>query len=173
MEICRTLALLILQSEDDAEALALTIQSAVGKLTGNPNTAEVKSYDRATFTQAKKDATGFDMLVVDSQLVTRSHSGYEWDNLVNQAKNGYNCFHADDDVLQEKLMAAIQVASTSDETVSAFQEYINEQCYMKNLIYVDGFGAAASWVGNTIHATGAKNCLNLGALTYDWNASGK
>ncbi len=164
---------IILQSEDDAEALALTIQSAVGKLTGNPNTIVVNGFDRATFTQAKKDATGFDLMVVDSQLVTRSHSGYEWDNLVNQAKNGYNCFHADDDVLQEKLMDAIQVATTSDETVSAFQEYINEQCYMKNLIYVEGFGATASWIGNTIHATGAKNALNLGALTYDWNASGK
>lgn len=164
---------IILQKEDDAEALALTIQSAVGKLTGNPNTVEVKSFDRATFTQAKKDAAGFDMMIVDSQLVTRSHSGYEWDNLVNQTKNGYNIFHTDDNVLQEKLMAAIKVATTSDETVSAFQDYINEQCYMKNLIYVEGYGASASWVGNLTHAIGAKSCLNLGALTYDWNASGK
>ena len=164
---------LMFQNEDDANSLGLTIQSMVGSLTGNPNTVELLAYDRATFTQAKKDDTAFDMLIVDSQLVTRSHSGYEWDNLVNQAKLGFNIFQADDDVLQEKLMDAIQVSTTSDETVSAFQEYINEKCYMKNLIYVDGFGAAASWIGNETHATGAKSCLNLGALTYDWSASGK
>ena len=164
---------IILQNEADASALALSVQSDIGVLTGNPTCVSIEPYDRATFTQARKDASTFDMVIIDSQLVTRSHSGYEWDNLVNQAKNGYNTFHADDAVLQEKLMDAIQVATTSDETVSAFQEYINEQCYMKNLIYADGYGAAASWIGNLVHATGAKNCLNLGALTYDWNASGK
>lgn len=113
------------------------------------------------------------MLVVDSQLVTRSHSGYEWDNLCNEDKNGYNVFHADDATLQEKLMDAIQVATTSDETVSAFEQYVEDQCYIKNLIYADAFGAASSWIGNLGYATGAKSCLNLGALTYDWNASGK
>lgn len=164
---------IILQNEDDAKAIALSVQSDIGALTGNPTCVEIVGYDRATFTQAKKDATAFDMVIIDSQIVTRSHSGYEWDNLVNEDKNGYNIFHADDAVLQEKLMDAIQVATTSDTTVSAFQDYINEQCYMKNLIYADGFCAAASWVGNLNHATGAKSCLNLGALTYDWNASGK
>ena len=164
---------IILQNEDDANALALSIQSDIGALTGNPTCLSIESYDRGTFTQAKKDASTFDLVIIDSQIVTRSHSGYEWDNLVNEAKNGYNIFHADDDVLTEKMMAAVQVATTSDETVSDFQDYINEQCYMKNLIYVDAYGAAASWIGNLGSATGAKSCLNLGALTYDWSASGK
>jgi ABC-type transport system substrate-binding protein len=164
---------LILQNEDDANAVALSIQSDIGTLTGNPTCVEIIPYDRATFTQSKKDASTYDMLIVDSQLVTRSHSGYEWDNLVNQDKNGYNIFHTDDATLQEKLMDAVQVSTTSDATVTAFQDYINEQCYMKNLIYADGYGAAASWIGNLDKATGAKSCLNLGALTYDWNASGK
>lgn len=164
---------IMLQAEDQAEALALYIQSAVGALTGNPTTVEVLSYDRATFNSAKKDATAFEMYIVDSQLITRSHSGFEWDSLLNQDKNGYNCFHADDSVLQEKLMDAILVSTTSDETVSAFQDYVDEQCYMKNLIYADAYGACASWIGNTLHAAGAKSCLNLGALTYDWANSGK
>lgn len=164
---------LILQNEDDANAIALSVQSDIGALTGNPLCVEITSYDRATFTAAKKDASAFDMLVVDSQLVTRSHSGYEWDNLCNEDKNGYNVFHADDAALQEKLMDAIQVATTSDETVSAFEQYVEDQCYIKNLIYADAFGAASSWIGNLGYATGAKSCLNLGALTYDWNASGK
>lgn len=164
---------IMLQAEDQAEALALYIQSAVGALTGNPTTVEVLAYDRATFNSAKKDATAFEMYIVDSQLITRSHSGFEWDSLLNQDKNGYNCFHADDSVLQEKLMDAILVSTTSDETVSAFQDYVDEQCYMKNLIYADAYGACASWIGNTLHAAGAKSCLNLGALTYDWANSGK
>lgn len=164
---------IMLQAEDQAEALALYIQSAVGALTGNPTTVEILAYDRATFNSAKKDATAFEMYIVDSQLITRSHSGFEWDSLLNQDKNGYNCFHADDSVLQEKLMDAILVSTTSDETVSAFQDYVDEQCYMKNLIYADAYGACASWIGNTLHAAGAKSCLNLGALTYDWANSGK
>ena len=164
---------LILQNEDDANSLALSVQSDIGELTGNPTCVEIIPYDRATFTQAKKDATAFDMVIIDSQIVTRSHSGYEWDGQVNQDKNGFNIFHADDAVLQQKLMDAIQVSTTSDKTVSAFEEYVEEQCYIKNLIYADGFGAAASWIGNLDFATGAKSCLNLGALSYDWNASGK
>lgn len=164
---------IMLQNEDDANALALTVQSDIGQLTGNPTTLEISALDRATFAQAKKDPTAFDLYIVDSQLITRSHSGFEWDSLLNQAKNGYNCFHTDDPVLQEKLMAAITTTTTSDETVTDFEQYIVDQAYMKNLIYADGFGACASWIGNTIHASGAKSCLNLGALTYDWANSGK
>ena len=164
---------ILLQNEDTTNNLALSIQSDVGQLTGNPNTVVISALDRGTFNQAKKDPTAFDLYIVDSQLVTRSHSGFEWDSLVNQAKNKYNCFHADDAVLQEKLMDAIQMDTTSAETVTAFEQYIVDQAYMKNLIYADGYGACASWIGNTLHATGAKNCLNLGALTYDWANSGK
>lgn len=164
---------ILLQNEDAANNLALSIQADVGQLTGNPNTITISALDRGTFNQAKKDATAFDLYIVDSQLVTRSHSGFEWDSLVNQAKNKYNCFMADDAVLQEKLMAAIQTTTTSAETVTAFEQYIVDQAYMKNLIYADGYGACASWIGNTLHATGAKSCLQLGALTYDWANSGK
>lgn len=164
---------IMLQAEEAAENLALSIQSDVGQLTGNPTTVVISSLDRGTFTQAKKDATSYDMFIVDSQLVTRSHSGYEWDSLLNTDKNGYNCFHSDDATLQEKLMAAIQNSTTGAETVTDFEQYVMDQAYMKNLIYADAYGACASWIGNTLHATGAKNCLNLGALTYDWANSGK
>ena len=164
---------ILLQNEDTTNALALSVQADVGQLTGNPNTVTISALDRGTFNTAKKDPTAFDIYVVDSQLVTRSHSGFEWDSLVNQAKNKYNCFFAEDDVLQEKLMAAIENKTTSAETVTAFEQYIMDQAYMKNLIYADGYGACASWIGNTLHATGAKNCLNLGALSYDWANSGK
>lgn len=164
---------IMLQAEDAAENMALSIQADVGQLTGNPNTVTISSLDRGTFTASKKDATAYDMYIIDSQLVTRSHSGYEWDSLLNTDKNGYNCFHSDDEVLQEKLMAAIDNKTTSDETVADFEQYVMDQAYMKNLIYADAYGACASWIGNTLHATGAKNCLNLGALTYDWANSGK
>lgn len=46
---------IILQNEDDANAIALSVQSDVGALTGNPLCVEITSYDRATFTAAKKD----------------------------------------------------------------------------------------------------------------------
>lgn len=164
---------ILLQNEDTTNDLALSIQADVGALTGNPTTVAIEALDRGTFNTAKRDAAAFDLYIVDSQLVNRSHSGFEWDSLVNERKNGFNCFHAEDNVLQEKLMAAIQVATTSDETVTAFEQYIIDQAYMKNLIYADSYGAAASWVGNLGYSCGAKNCLNLGALTYDWNASGK
>lgn len=164
---------LLLQNEDEANAMALSIQSDIAALTGNPNTVTISALDRATFTQAKQDPTQFDLYIVDSQLVTRSHSGYEWNNLVNENKIGYNCFHVTDDELQSKLMDAIQTATTSDATVKAFQDYIDEQCYMKNLCWVNAFGAAASWIGDLDHATGAKSCLCLGALSYDWANSGK
>ncbi len=164
---------IMFQNEENPEALALSIQAAASVLTGNPTCVELVAYDRGTFTQAKKDATAYEMLIVDSQLVNRSHSGYEWGNLVYTAKLGYNCFQVEDEVLQEKLMDAILTSTTSDETVAAFQDYVDEQCYMKNLVYVDDFGAAASWIGNLGRAIGSKCCLNLGALEYDWNASGK
>ncbi len=164
---------ILLQNEATTNALALSIQADVGQLTGNPNTVTISALDRGTFNTAKKDPTAFDLYIVDSQLVTRSHSGFEWDSLVNEAKNKYNCFFAEDNVLQEKLMAAIGSKTTNAETVTAFEQYVMDQAYMKNLIYADAYGACASWIGNTIHATGAKSCLQLGALTYDWANSGK
>lgn len=164
---------LLLQSEDIAEGVASAIQYYVGELTGNPSTVEIMGYDRATTTQMKADATAYDLFIVNGQLVTRITSCYDWDSVANYAKSGWTIFHEEDNALQEKLLAAIEVETHSDETVYDFQAYVKDQCYHKNLIYANEYGAAASWIGNEDAHIGSKGCLNLGALSYDWNASGK
>lgn len=164
---------LLMQNEDIASATATAIQEAVGELTGNPLCVEILTYDRASFTEAKKTADAFDLLIQNGQIVTRTYSGYEWDAQANADKNGFDIFHSGDDKLQSLLMEAISVDTHSDETVAAYQAYLNEQCYIKNLFTTNQYGGAASWIGNLDHAAGAKDCLNVGALSYDWNASGK
>lgn len=164
---------LMYQNEDIADSTAVAIQNYVGTLTGNPNAVELVSYDRATFTASKKDPAASDMVIVNGQLVTRSESCYNWNDVSNTKNNGFNIFHDDTGAIDEVLMPAITIDTHNADTVRAFQQFIDDNCYLKNLFYANEYGACADWIGNTEHATGAKSCLNLGALTYDWAQSGK
>ena len=161
------------QGEKIASNTALAVQSYIGELTGNPNCVEIISYDRATFNTIKTDPTSFDMIIINSQICTRTHSCYEWDSYINTPTLGYNIFHVNDDKLQELLMVAIDTNKTNDAAISAFQAYLDDQCYFKNLFIGDDYGATASWIGNLDYVVGQRQGINLGALTYDGNASGK
>lgn len=164
---------LMYQNEDIADSTAVAIQNYVGSLTGNPNAVELVSYDRGTFTASKKDPTASDMVIVNGQLVTRTESCYNWNDVSNTKNNGYNIFHDDTGAIDEVLLPAITIDTHNDDTVRAFQQFIDDNCYLKNLFYANEYGACRDWVGNLDHAIGAKSCLNLGALSYNWAASGK
>ncbi|MBE6016572.1 MAG: ABC transporter substrate-binding protein [Lachnospiraceae bacterium] len=164
---------LLYQNEDTAEATALTIQNFIGILTGNPNCVTLTSYDRGTYTSTKKSPDTFDITIVNGQLTTRTTSCYNWNDVSNTKVQGYNIFHDYTGEIDKYIEPVMAEETHNDDTVRAFQQFIDDNCYLKCLFYEVSYGAAAGWIHNTGAAIGAKGFLNIGALTYDWANSGK
>ena len=164
---------LLYQNGDLDAATCLAIQSNIGQLTGNPNTVEIKGLDRGTVKEARANATEFDMYLMNGQVVTRSTCSYEWVSYCSNSRSGYNIFHTDDTQLEQLMLNAINLETTSDKAFQEFHDYIDDNCMAKSLFFANAYGAAASWIGDLEWSVGGKNHLNVGAFTYDWNASGK
>ena len=164
---------LLYQAEDVVEATALAIQNFIGILTGNPNCVTLTSYDRGTYTSEKKNSDTFDITIVNGQLTTRTHSTYNWNAECNTNVNGYNIFHDNSGAIDKVIEPVMAMETHSDETVKAFQDFIDENCYFKALFCEIAYGACANWIHNTGAVTGAKGMLNIGGITYDWANSGK
>mgnify|MGYP006988868081 CR=1 FL=1 len=115
----------------------------------------------------------FDITIVNGQLTTRTHSTYNWNAECNTNVNGYNIFHDNSGAIDKVIEPVMAMETHSDETVKAFQDFIDENCYFKALFCEIAYGACANWIHNTGAVTGAKGMLNIGGITYDWANSGK
>lgn len=152
---------------------AQAVQSYIGTLLGNSTAVELMPFDRGTFNTQLKDSASYDMCLLNCQTTSRTVSTYNWSYFYDLRKNSSEPSHSDDDKLQELLVAAVLSTTHSDETVNAFERYIEEQAYVRNLIMGDGEIVAASWIGNLEHSLGAKATIAFGNLDIDWAASGK
>lgn len=90
-------------------------------------TVELTPADQALFNAYKYDDTQWD-LIVDTKGVDFITAG--WENVFDSRafENGSACF-THDDTLQELLMAASNVETSSPETIDAFHDYLKEQAY--------------------------------------------
>jgi hypothetical protein len=166
---------LLTQSGSTMGKAAEAIQAYIVELTGNPNCVEILSFDRATYNDMWLDEKAFDLMLMYSQSITRTYCTYSWNSWVNAAKlaNKNDAFHSGDAKVQELLNAAINVNTHSDASVDAFQQYMNEQAYVKNLICGSVYIVGKGWIGGLEKSVGPKNALAVMALNYDWSASGK
>jgi len=166
---------LLVVSDGAMGKAAQAIQAYVGALTGNQNTVELLSYDRATYNDLWLDPAAFDIVLLYTQSTTRTYSTYAWNSYANAAKisSGDDVWHSGDQKVQTLLNAAIAEDTHNDTTVAAFQDYVNTQAYMKNLVCGRVYVVGANWIKGLDYCLGAKNALNVTALDYDWVNSGK
>jgi ABC-type transport system substrate-binding protein len=148
------------------------IQAYVVDLIGNPNCLEIASYDQAQFEALWLDPTEFDLLVIYTQTISRTYCTYQWNNYANAKKlaNGFNLWYDTSDEVQSLIEAAIGEDTHSDATVSAFQQYIDDNALLKNLICGEIYAVAESWVKDI--KIGPKQCFPVCGFEYDWNAKG-
>lgn len=117
-------------------------------------TVNLMPCDQALFNSYKYDDTKWDM-IVDSKA-SSDYVTAVWENVFDTRafENGSACF-THDDHLQELLMTAANVETTSEEALNEFHEYLKEQAYAIGMfwnytyyvaqdgitdIFQDGFG---------------------------------
>ncbi|MDR1573773.1 MAG: ABC transporter substrate-binding protein [Clostridiales Family XIII bacterium] len=151
------------------------VQSYIVALVGNPNCVEMLSYDRPVYEPMWEQADAFDLLLIYAQTISRISSAYTWNRNANakSTMSGNDLWHANDAKAQELLNEAIGVDTHSDRTVAAFQAYINEKAYMKNLICGETYIVGAGWISGLDNCAGYKDALALLVLDYDWSRSGR
>lgn len=166
---------LLTQTDATMQKATEAILNYIVALVGNPTCCEMISYDMATYTEMWKDETAFEICVLNSQSFARSYSTYAWNSFGNTLKTIHhqNIWFDDSDELQSLLNAALNVKTHSDKTVLAYQEYINENVLLKNLIGGTLYGVAASWIDDLDKVVGPKAAIAVCALSYDWAAAGK
>ena len=162
---------LLTQSDGTMQKAAQTLQSFIISLVGNANCCELLSYDRATYNQMWLDPTAFDIMLLYTQSINRTYCTYGWNSYANASKNvnGSDVFFDNSDELQSLVNDVISEDTHSDETVLAFQRYINEKAYLKNLCCGNIFIVGRSWISNLEKSVGPKGAIALCGLTYDWS----
>lgn len=160
---------ILIMNRPSMQKAAEAVQAYIVNLVGNQNCVEIISYDQSTYEEMYLDPNEFDLMISYIQT-NRTYATYAWNNLANKAKttNGSTIFFDDSDEMLDILRAAISEETHSDATVSAFQDYINENAYMKALICGNVYVVAANWVESL--QMGPKNCVALCGLEYDWAA---
>lgn len=166
---------LLVQSDSAYVKAAEAIQLYIVSLIGNQNCVEILSYDRASFKTMYSDPTAFDLLLLNCQSSQRAYTAYNWNLWVNAKKllHGDDIFNSGDQKLQTLLEAAVGEETHSDKSVLAFNDYLNEQAYIKNLVCGNTYLISASWISGLERGMGAKNAIALCALEYDWSQAGK
>ncbi|HHU23293.1 MAG TPA: ABC transporter substrate-binding protein [Clostridiales bacterium] len=166
---------LLTQSGPTTGKIAEAVQAYIVTLVDNPTCVEILSFDRGTYNSMWMDENAFDILLIYGQTANRTYCTYAWNSYANAAKLQHknDVWHSGDEKVQELLNAAISVKTHSDETVSDFQQYINDQAYIKNLMCGDVYVVGKSWIGGLEDCIGPKDCLAIMALDYDWSKSDK
>lgn len=157
---------LIHMNTDQMQKYAQVVQAALIKLTGNNNVCSLTSYDSATYKSMMDDPKNFDMEIYNT-LSNKSYISYNW-NLAfngNDRTSGNDMAFSGDTKLWDLCKTAVATLEPADCT--AFQDYLDEQCYFVN--YICG---PAYWVGSDIvskWALGAKNSIAITAMNFDWS----
>ncbi len=157
---------LITMSTDAMSKYAQVVQAALIELTGNEDVCTITTYDSATYSTMRNDPENFDLAILNS-MSNKAYVIYNW----SQNYNGYDRTTGDDvsfsgDTELWDLCIALQ-NDLNDETATAFQDYLDEQCYFVN--YICG---PAYWVGSELVETwvlGAKNSVAVCAMEFDWS----
>lgn len=165
---------LMVQNGSEMSKVAQSIQAYVGALVGNPTCVEIISYDRGSYNSALADPSAYDMVLLAPQSATRAVCTYNWSYYWDLRKNEAEPCHSGDEKLQELLVEAAMSTTHSDATVAAFQQYLNDQCYVKALVCGDSYVVARSWISGLVNgkACGVKNGPNIGELEFDWANAG-
>jgi ABC-type transport system substrate-binding protein len=148
---------------------AEAIQAYVVELIGNPTCVEILSYDQAQYNSLRLDPTQFDLLVNYTQSINRSYCTFAWNNYANTKKNvNGNLFFDRSEKGQSLLEAAISEDTHSDATVDAYQQYVNENAFLKSLVCGNVYVAGESWIKNI--KIGPSVSLDICGMEYDWSA---
>ena len=115
---------LLYQNSTTATAGLTVLQAYLAEL---GITVELTPADQALFNSYKYDDTKWDM-IADSKGVDYITAG--WENVFDARafENGSACF-THDDKLQELLIAASNVETSTPETIEAFHDYLKDQAY--------------------------------------------
>jgi len=148
------------------EKMAEIMQTYILKLGIN---CEISSLDSVTRKTIRNSREGWDLAIAGTTCYDL-YVADMWDMQFNAAKSatGSAGGWVFDDHLQELLIAATSPATHSIETVNAFQDYMNEQCYAIGLCIGEYHLACANWV--TDLKTGVYNEISPLSCTYDWSA---
>ena len=157
---------LIYMNTDVMQKYAQVVQAALIELSGNDNICALTSYDSATYTTMRADPNNFDMCILNS-MSNKTYVSYNW----NLNYNGYDRTDGNDISFSgdSKLWDLCQTAceTLEEDDCTAFQDYLDEQCYFVN--YICG---PAYWVGSNIvtkWVLGAKNSIAICAMNFDWS----
>lgn len=147
------------------QKVAQAMQSYILQLGVN---CEVAAYDSVTRKTIRNSTEGWDIsiaksTVTDQYLVSTIDMQFNRDKSATLA-GGW----VDDDTLQELLLAACDADTHSVETVSAFEQYVKEQCYALGVCVDYVYLASDTWI--TDLATGPYDMVAPCACTYDWSA---
>lgn len=162
---------LICMSTDAMSKYAQVIQAAMIKLTGNNDCCAITQYDSATYATMRGNPEKFDLAIMNS-MSNKSYITYMWYVYFNgyaSSKQNDLCFTGDSH-LWDLCIEARQVDTFGDDTVSAFQDYMDENCYFVNYICGPSYWAGSNLITN--YVIGPKNSAALGAMSYDWSLKG-
>jgi ABC-type transport system substrate-binding protein len=145
------------------------VQAYIAELVGNETCCEILNYDQSTYNTLYEDPTAFDVYI-NYCPTHKAYSVFAWNEAANEKKrgDGTNQWFVDSDELQKLLEAAIDEKTHSDETVSAFQDYINDHCYQVSLIAGSKYMVVADWVETVL--IGPKDCVGICGMDFDWTA---
>lgn len=148
------------------EKYAQVVQAAIISLTGNKDCCTITSYDSATYGTIKQDPKNFDIFI-DNAMSNKTYVLYNWHLAFDgyDRTTGNDCAFSGDTKLWDLVEAAMD--DLSEENCTAFQDYLDEQCY-----YVSYICGAAYWVGNKLidkWVLGAKNSVAICAMDFDWS----
>lgn len=148
--------------------IAEVLQASINALVGT-ECCTLLQYETNSFTELQKDSTAWDVLVYYG-MANKPYVLYNWNATMNADRrtSGLTYGLIYDQTLQDLIEAAIGEDTFSDETVTAFHDYVTEQCYAVGICTGYTHWAAASWVKS--FAVGPKSCVVPNAMTYDWVA---
>lgn len=148
--------------------IAEVLQASINALVGT-ECCELLQYETNSYNELMDDPTAWDVLLYYG-MANKPYVLYNWNQTMNAARktSGLATIKIYDQTLQDLIEAAIGEDTFSDETVTAFHDYVMEQCYAVGICTGYTHWAAASWVKS--FAVGPKSCVVPNAMTYDWLA---
>jgi len=147
------------------QKVAQTMQTYIMQLGVN---CEVAAFDSVTRKSIRNSTEGWNIAVAkstvtDQYLVSTMDMQFNRDKSASKA-GGW----VDDDTLQELLLAACKEETHTIQTVSAFEQYMKEQCYALGVCVDNVYLACDTWITELV--TGPYDMVAPCASTYDWTA---
>jgi ABC-type transport system substrate-binding protein len=147
------------------ERVAQIMQAYVLELGIN---CEMVSYDNVTRKTIRNSREGWDIAIAKDTAVNQYYvdtMAMQYDRTTGKSLAGG---WIDDDELHALMLAGVSPETHSTETVSAFEDFMQDHCYAVGVCIDTAYAGSNKVVTNFV--TGAYDVVSPCACTYDWSA---